>query len=161
MGNIPFQPVPLQLYGEVSVVINSIMVQASRKSIQIHNQVHADIMVTADANMLQAILRNLISNAIKFTKTGGSVEVYSEANKGYQAIRVKDNGIGIAQNISEKLFREADSMVSTNGTENEKGHGLGLLLCRYMVEKNGGTIWLDSTSGKGSTFAFTLPAAMI
>ena len=158
IGTIPFQPVSLQLYDEVSVVIDTMMALASRKTIRIRNLVCADAIVLADTNMLQAILRNLISNAVKFTKPEGNIEIRSESKDDYLLISVSDNGIGMVQEIVEKLFKEGDGMVSTSGTENEKGHGLGLLLCRYMVEKNGGTIWLESTSDKGSTFAFTLPA---
>jgi len=159
IGTIPFQPVNLQLYDEVSVVIDAMMVLASRKSIRIRNLVNADAIVLADNNMLQAIFRNLISNAVKFSKPEGVIEIRSELKEGLQVIRVSDKGIGISKEIREKLFREAEELVSTKGTDNEKGHGLGLLLCLYMVEKNGGTIWIESTSEKGSTFAFTLPAS--
>lgn len=159
VGSIPFQPVSLHLYDEVSVVADTMMVLASRKSIRIRNLVSADANVLADNNMLQAIFRNLISNAVKFTRTEGVIEIRSEIKDGFQVIRISDNGIGIPPEISAKLFMETNGLVSTNGTDNEKGHGLGLMLCRHMVEKNGGRIWLDSTCEKGSTFAFTLPAA--
>ncbi len=158
IGTMPFMPTRLQLYDEVSVVVDTMMVTASRKSIRIRNLVSADAVVQADGNMLQAILRNLIANAVKFTKPEGSIEIRSELKDNYQMVRISDNGIGIIPQISENLFKDGDGMVSTNGTENEKGHGLGLLLCRYMVEKNGGSIALESTSEKGSTFVFTLPA---
>ena len=157
IGTIPFQPANLHLYDEVSVVIDTMMVLASRKSIRIRNLVSADAMVIADNNMIQAIFRNLISNAVKFTKAEGTIEIRSEYTEGFYIIRISDNGVGIPPEISGKLFLETNGLVSTNGTENEKGHGLGLLLCRHMVEKNGGRIWLESTSVKGSTFAFTLP----
>lgn len=160
MGTIPFQPATLELYNEVSSVTDTMIAIASRKSIRIRNLVNADARVMADSNMLQAVLRNLISNAVKFTKSEGCIEIRSEAKNGFQLIRVSDNGVGVSKEISEKLFKEADGMVSTSGTDNEKGHGLGLLLCRYMIEKTGGTIWLESTSDNGSTFAFTLPVAI-
>jgi len=159
IGTMPFQPVNLELYSEVSAVIDTMIAIASRKSIRIRNLVSADAMVQADSNMLQSVLRNLISNAVKFTKTDGNIEIRSELKNGFQVIRVSDNGIGVLQEISGKLFNDASGMVSTFGTDNEKGHGLGLLLCRYMIEKTGGTIWLESTSEKGSVFAFTLPEA--
>lgn len=159
MGNIPFQPSKLELYPEVSMVTDSLMVNASKKSIRIRNLVSAEAVVTADSNMLQAILRNLISNAIKFTKPEGIIEIRSGQEDGFQVISVSDNGIGISAEISSKLFSEQNELVSSPGTENEKGHGLGLLLCRHMVEKNGGRIWLESTSPRGTTFSFTLPAA--
>jgi len=157
MGHIPFQPVNLQLYEEVSVAVDSIIVVAARKSIRIRNLVGADAVVFADSNMLQSILRNLISNAIKFSKAEGSIEIRSRTDNGSHVISVSDSGIGIPGNIREKLFSDSEGIISTNGTENEKGHGLGLLLCRYMVEKHGGRIWIESSTSKGSTFAFTLP----
>ncbi len=158
IGTMPFQPVNLELYREVSAVVNVMMAIASRKSIRIRNLVSADAIVFADSIMLQGVIRNLISNAVKFTNPEGNIEIRSELKDGFQVITVSDNGIGVSKEISEKLFSDTDGLVSTNGTDNEKGHGLGLLLCRYMIEKTGGKIWLKTTSEKGSIFAFTLPA---
>ena len=156
---MPFQPADLSLYDEVSSAVDSMMVVASKKALRIRNLVNADAIVHADSTMIQSVLRNLVSNAVKFTKPEGTIEIRSELSKSFYIIKVSDNGVGIPKEFREKLFKDADGMISTNGTDNEKGHGLGLLLCRYMVEKNGGSIWLESTSGTGSTFAFTMPAS--
>jgi len=158
MGTLKVQPTNLHLYEEVSVVVDSMMVLASRKNIRIRNLVNADALVYADSNMLQAIVRNLISNAVKFTKQEGIIQITSESENDFHLIRVSDTGTGISEGISVKLFGGSNELVSTYGTENEKGHGLGLKLCRDMVEKNGGRIWLESTSAEGSVIAFRLPA---
>jgi len=157
IGTMPFQPANLELYREVSAVIDVMMAIASRKSIRIRNLVSADAIVFADSIMLQAVIRNLISNAVKFTKSEGNIEIRSELKDGFQVVTVSDNGIGVSEEITGKLFSDSHGMVSTNGTDNEKGHGLGLPLCRYMIEKTGGRIWLEATSEKGSIFAFTIP----
>ena len=158
MGTLKVQPTNLHLYDEVSVVVDSMMVLASRKNIRIRNLVSADALVYADSNMLQSIVRNLISNAVKFTKQEGVIQITSESENDFHLIRVSDTGTGISAGISEKLFGGSNELVSTYGTENEKGHGLGLKLCRDMVEKNGGRIWLESTSAEGSVIALHLPA---
>jgi len=101
-------------------------------------------------------LRNLISNAIKFTPKKGKVEVNALTNDKYAEISVSDNGTGMTKETTAKLFR-IDANLSTQGTENERGTGLGLILCKEFVEKNGGKIWVESESGKGSTFKFILP----
>jgi signal transduction histidine kinase len=104
------------------------------------------------------VLRNLISNAIKFTHSGGQVTISSLEVNGFVEIRVSDNGIGIADNEIEKLFR-IDVKVSNRGTANERGTGLGLILCKEFVERSGGKIWVESQLEKGSNFIFTLPTS--
>jgi signal transduction histidine kinase len=101
-------------------------------------------------------LRNLISNAIKFTAKGGKVEANAVLSKKQVEITVSDNGIGMTKEIMEKLFR-IDAKLSTRGTENEKGTGLGLFLCKEFVEKHGGRISVESEPGKGSIFRIILP----
>jgi signal transduction histidine kinase len=107
--------------------------------------------------MLKTILRNLISNAIKFTRRNGKVEVKALINNNNVEIAVSDNGIGMTNETMSKLFR-IDASISTRGTENEKGTGLGLFLCKEFVEKHGGKIWVESETGKGSIFKFVLPS---
>ncbi len=158
MGTLKVQPASLQLYEEVSVVIDSMMVIASRKNIRIRNIVSADALVFADINMLQAIVRNLISNAIKFTNQEGVIQITSASENDFHVIRVSDTGTGIPGEISDNLFGGGNELLSTYGTDNEKGHGLGLKLCHDMVEINGGRIWLESTSPEGSVIAFSIPA---
>jgi len=113
-------------------------------------------MVYADSNMLRTVLRNLISNAIKFTKIGGRVFIYTMENNGFVEIAVSDNGVGISDEIMKKLFL-FDSDYTTIGTANEKGTGLGLVLCKEFIEKHGGKIWAESEEGKGCEFKFTIP----
>jgi signal transduction histidine kinase len=106
--------------------------------------------------MLRTILRNLITNAVKFTHKNGHVEVNAISSDDHVEIAVSDNGIGMSQETISKLFR-IDANLSTRGTENEKGTGLGLFLCKDFVEKHNGKIWVESEEGKGSTFKILLP----
>lgn len=157
LSRISIQPVIIDLFHEVSLVINIHAAGASKKSVQIHNTVGGNTTVFADLNMVQTILRNLLSNAIKYTPTGGRIEISAEAQDDMTIIRIRDNGIGVNPEIARLLFRD-DEFITTKGTDNEGGSGLGLLLCKQMVEKNGGKIWIESTSAQGSIFAFSLPA---
>ena len=126
------------------------------KNITMENQTDKNIVAFADPNIVNLVLRNLILNAIKFTESGGRIWVTSEDRENEIVISVSDNGIGIKPDVKEMLF-EKTSGYSTRGTANEKGTGLGLILCKEFVEKNGGRIWLKSEMGKGTTFYFTLP----
>lgn len=128
----------------------------SLKDMKLVNMVPTGIQVSADLNMLNLVLRNLIMNAIKFSDAGGLIEVAS-SNKDEQfvTVSVKDYGIGISKEVQKFLF-DKTSGYSTRGTANEKGTGLGLILCKEFVEKNGGKIWFESEEGKGSTFYFTI-----
>lgn len=107
--------------------------------------------------MLKAIFRNIVSNAIKFTESGGQIEIFAEENNEEVTITISDNGVGIKPDDLSKLF-DISQMRTTSGTNKEEGSGLGLLLCKEFVEKNGGRIWVESKYGKGSDFKFTLPA---
>lgn len=131
---------------------------AHQKGIRLSNETDEEAFVLADLNMLNLILRNLLSNAMKFTPTGGSVTVLSQEEGEFHQIIVIDDGVGISKSKIESLFT-AHQQVSTKGTGNEKGTGLGLLLCKEFVEKNGGKIWVESEEGKGSSFIFTFPKA--
>ncbi len=101
-------------------------------------------------------LRNLISNAIKFTNPKGEINVSAFQNHKFVEITVADNGIGMNKETQSRIF-DLETNVSTNGTANESGSGLGLILSKEFVEKHGGKIWVESELGKGSTFKFTLP----
>ena len=136
--------------------LNYLKSQAWDKKIRLQHQVPEPISVYADRNMISTVIRNLVNNAIKFTQQGGRVKIGAHRKNQETIIQVADNGIGIPPRKRENLFR-IDSARSTDGTNKEKGTGLGLLLCKDFVEKNGGTIWADSTPGKGSTFYFTVP----
>jgi PAS domain S-box-containing protein len=115
-----------------------------------------DIKVYADINMLKTILRNLISNAIKYTHPNGVITISAVQNQNNIEITVSDNGVGMSEETRNKLF-EIGSNITTAGTANEKGSGLGLILCREFIEIHGGEIWVNSELGKGSSFTFSLP----
>jgi signal transduction histidine kinase len=106
--------------------------------------------------MVNAIIRNLVSNALKFTESGGSIKISGRDRGEHIEIAVSDTGTGIPPEDIQKLFR-IDMHYTHIGTDGERGTGLGLNLCHDLVEKNGGSIWVESTPGKGTTFIFTLP----
>ncbi len=128
---------------------------AEHKEIVLNVHVEPDCRARADVNMVQIIFRNLISNALKFTPRGGSIDVFSRCADGDRQIFVRDSGRGV-ENV-ESLF-ELGNYSTTPGTEYEKGSGLGLHLCRDFVHANGGRLWLAESDKTGSTFAFSLPS---
>ena len=138
--------------------ISDLQAQADKKNIQILDTISENELIYADKNMLATILRNLISNAIKFTSNSGTIIISSEKQKAtnFLEISVEDTGVGIPKDRIDNLFR-IDKNTSTQGTENEIGTGLGLILCKEFVEKYNGKIWVESEEGKGSTFLFTIP----
>jgi signal transduction histidine kinase len=129
---------------------------ALHKGIVIKRELPANVILFADKDMINTVLRNLISNAIKFTNQGGEIIVSVNEEKDKLMVSVKDNGIGIPKEVIGKLFR-IDENYSTRGTANETGTGLGLMLCKEFIEKHDGEIWVESEVEKGSTFYFTLP----
>ena len=112
--------------------------------------------VYADKYMISTVMRNLISNAVKFTKSGGKITISVAKDQNVMVISVTDTGLGISKESIGKLFH-LDQNISTSGTENEKGTGLGLILCKEFVEKHAGSIWVESELEKGSAFYFTIP----
>lgn len=109
-----------------------------------------------DSRMIETVIRNLVNNAIKFTDQGGSIVIAAKDLENELEVSVTDSGVGMPKEKAEKLFSLSESS-STDGTKGEKGTGLGLLLCRELVERNGGEMHVTSEPGKGSTFAFTVP----
>ncbi|HZY80822.1 MAG TPA: tetratricopeptide repeat-containing sensor histidine kinase [Cyclobacteriaceae bacterium] len=128
------------------------------KNTQMQNLIKPGTCAKADTNMVNLVFRNLILNAIKFTEVGGIVTVAAKEKAGFVEVSISDNGVGISPDVQKILF-EKTTGYSTRGTANEKGTGLGLILCKEFVERNGGSIWLESEVGKGSTFFFTLKKA--
>jgi signal transduction histidine kinase len=129
------------------------------KQTEMINKIAPGTIAWADNNMINLVFRNLILNGIKFTEQGGEITVSSKSEKDFHVMSVHDNGVGINPEVQKILF-EKTSGYSTRGTANEKGTGLGLILCKEFVEKNGGTIWLESKPGEGSTFYFTVKKAV-
>ena len=129
---------------------------AEQKSITITNSLTPDIRVNADKAMIKSLLRNLISNAIKFTPSGGKIAILAVEKQNEIIVSVSDNGIGISKAGINNLFSIGHSY-STPGTNKEKGTGLGLILCQEYIKKNNGKIWVESEPGKGTTFYFSIP----
>lgn len=154
-GQIKFNPEKLNLS---TVIQNVLKVKASDaiiKNISL-SFIPLDINVYADQNMLKTVLRNLISNAIKFTNLNGVININTIQNQDFCEITISDNGVGMTSKTCNNLF-DIDISVTTKGTSGEKGSGLGLLLCKEFVEKHNGKINVQSELGKGSDFKFTLP----
>ena len=146
------------LLTETIQLLNSV---AEHKSIIIVNKVFKDRKVYADRELINAIIRNLLSNALKFTHKGGKITIsISESIKHMLIVNISDEGVGIPPERIEKIFNVAENQ-STPGTQNETGTGLGLILCKEFIELNKGEIWVESTIGKGSTFSFSIPTKPI
>jgi PAS domain S-box-containing protein len=156
-GLISFNPDPLVLSNEVEYIVDSTKNTARSKGINISHTVTPDCVVLADKYMFQSILRNLVSNAIKFTNSGGEIQISTTSNSdGYTIVSVRDTGIGIEQSMLNNIFSLTTKNVRS-GTEGESSSGLGLILVKQFVEKNGGKIWVESKVGTGTTFYFSLP----
>lgn len=153
---IPIHVQKLNIHTLSQENINLLSGTAHQKNIALCNAVTEDTTAYGDIDMINLVIRNLISNAIKFTDEGGSIVLSSHLQNNQCVITVKDNGIGISSENLSKLFNQ-HAHPTTKGTANEKGTGLGLILCKDFVERNGGTIWAESYKNEGSTFCFTLP----
>ena len=157
-GVTTFSPIPVSLMPKISESLESALELADKKEIEISYNIPEDLVVFADENMLGSILRNLSSNAVKFTLNGGKVAINAKPiPDDLVEIFVKDTGIGMNQEMMGNLF-QLDIDTSRTGTNKEPSTGLGLIICKEFVEKHGGKIWIESEEGKGSTFYFTLPA---
>ncbi|MFC2085272.1 ATP-binding protein [Bacteroidota bacterium] len=153
---IGFQPVQFNIYKLLSEVLELFSIKLSDKGIKLKNKLPEDIEGFADPDMIRTVLRNLLSNAINFTKKDGIITINFEKTGKEIVIKVLDTGVGIKQENLTKLFRIEEKYIGIN-TEGEKGTGLGLILCKEFIEKNKGRIWALSSPGKGSTFMFTIP----
>ena len=151
-----FNPVRINLREVIDSEFQSFNSTANQKKITLEHSVDPYLCVTADFDMVKTIFRNLISNAIKYTPTGGNISVSASDGKQFVKIEICDNGIGMSQKTKEKLFK-IDEFHSTLGTNNEKGSGLGLLFCKEFLDLHGGKIRIESEPGNGSKFIFTLP----
>lgn len=157
-AELVMNPEPLQLSEivEENIVLMETLVRD--KGIIVSQDIDEGLVVLADRNMLNIILRNLISNSIKFSNTGNVVKIFGSREAGKALISVKDEGIGMSQETQIKIFQRREGY-STRGTDQEKGTGLGLTLCIEFIRKMGGAYFVESEEGKGTTFSFTLPLA--
>jgi PAS domain S-box-containing protein len=155
-GRVKFTPVEVVVDKIIFDTIDLFREPAHTKNISLTFAEASDIKAFADVNMIESVLRNLISNSIKFTKPGGNIIVRTKVEQKACTVTIEDNGCGIPKDDIEKIFSIGDH-ISTNGTNDEKGSGLGLILCKEFVNKNGGKIWAESEINVGSKFNFTLP----
>jgi len=151
-----FNPVKINLQELMNDELEGFNTATAQKQITINHSIVPNLYITADLQMTKTIFRNLISNAIKFTYTGGNIQISATEGKKFVEIEIKDNGTGIPEKTLKKLFK-TDKSRSLSGTNNEQGTGLGLLFCKEFVGLHGGKIWVESEPGKGSKFKFTLP----
>ncbi|MDX9845710.1 MAG: tetratricopeptide repeat-containing sensor histidine kinase [Tenuifilaceae bacterium] len=155
-SSIQFLPVEHPLYRIVNDELFFATQKAKEKNIEILNEIQEDLVVYADSNMLKTVIRNLVSNALKFTPEGGTICIVAKKEVASLLISVSDSGMGIEPHIKEKLFT-GEAGVTTASTSGEKGTGLGLMICRDFIKKHGGEIWVESKPGHGATFFFRLP----
>ena len=158
-GLITANPELFPLMPNVKSSMDSVKDAATKKGIEISTDMPADLVVFADERMLDGILRNLSTNAVKFTLKGGKIIIAANPiPDGDIEISVTDTGIGMTKEMAENIFR-LDVNTSRKGTDGEPSTGLGLIICKEFVEKQGGKLWVESEVGKGSTFYFTLPGS--
>lgn len=155
-GKISFKPALVNLKSLADDTIDFLSDNAARKSISLENKIHGNIDAKADPVMMELIIRNLLSNGIKFTPKGGTVTIGARDERDLTRVFVEDTGVGIPEEDRKKLFR-LEYNYSTKGTQKEAGTGLGLLLCKEFIGLHGGEIWVESIVGEGSTFSFTIP----
>jgi two-component system sensor histidine kinase/response regulator len=155
-GALTYQPQPINICWFIARNVELLTLPARKKQITLQNLVTEELFVYADFNMVDTVVRNLISNAIKFTHPGGSVTISAQQGEQFIEIAVADTGIGIEEEHLSELFR-IDVRYKRTGTDMEEGTGLGLILCKEFIEKHGCEIWVESQVGKGTTFRFSLP----
>lgn len=156
MNRIECIPVSFHLSKMVEALVNNLNNIAYRKDIKIKYNINPEIKVFADFSMTETIIRNLLTNSIKFTPIGGLIEIQANTDKQFVDISVIDNGVGIKESELDRLFK-INVKYSRNGTLGESGTGLGLIICKELVEKNKGKISVKSSKGIGSTFTVSLP----
>lgn len=155
-GNIEFKPERFDLSAVLQQNKELLQAQAQNKKITLESDYADTLTVNAHKHSVNTVVRNLVSNAIKFTPEGGTITLGMKQSANQVIVSIKDNGVGMPPEVIQKLFR-IDTKHTTKGTADEKGTGLGLILCKEFIEKNGGKIWVESEVGKGSVFSFTLP----
>jgi two-component system CheB/CheR fusion protein len=152
-----YTPAQIELASSVRKVFDLLNETAESKNIHLQSEIKDNITVFADGKMLLSILQNIVSNSIKHTARGGKVTAYVKRKKDKIIVEIKDTGIGMSKEVLKQLF--APQIDTLSHTRKEiKGAGIGLLLIKGFVNKNGGEIWVESTEGKGTSFFFSLPA---
>lgn len=159
-GALEIKPEPLSLRALVQANVELLQKMADNKNIQIISEVPGTFWGYAGRNQMNTVLRNLISNALKFTNPGGQVKITASEWKDALEIAIHDTGVGISEEVLQKLFK-IEHKHTTLGTAKETGTGLGLMLCKEFIDQNGGNLSVESEEGKGSTFRFTLPKAQV
>ncbi|MDQ2178628.1 tetratricopeptide repeat-containing sensor histidine kinase [Marinifilum sp. D714] len=157
-GELEFNPVQFDLHHLVQSNLIIFKLKAADKAIKLSSDIAPHTEAYGDINMVSTILRNLISNALKFTEPNGDINISAEIQDEFVFLKVKDSGIGISKENQEKLFK-LDCNYTTVGTADETGSGLGLILCKEFAERNGGDIWVESEENKGSEFILSLKIA--
>ncbi|HKJ31126.1 MAG TPA: hybrid sensor histidine kinase/response regulator [Balneolales bacterium] len=157
MGKIQVDPENIDLNEIITNNVNLFKTNAREKSITIKQNTDDEIKVYADKNMVDAVIRNVLSNSIKFTNDGGIINITSNSKNGSKYVSIKDNGIGMPKKTLDNLF-SVKNINSSKGTRNEKGTGLGLLLCKQMLDQNNGVLNVESEQGKGTNVQIILPA---
>ncbi len=155
-GQMSYNPEYFNINSELHSTLSLLRQTALNKNIEFSYEIDNILSVTADKNMLSTIIRNIVSNAIKFTERGGSIQLKTASEVKNINFTIQDTGIGMDESIVRKLF-SIDKSIGRKGTANEEGTGLGLLLCKEMIDKHKGTIRVESKPGKGTTFTFSLP----
>jgi two-component system CheB/CheR fusion protein len=151
-----FSPTKLKLTEYIDKIFETLKEAASINTINLHHEIEENASVFADSKMLISIIQNIVSNAIKHTEKGGSITVSAKKEEDKIIVQIKDTGVGMSKEIIEKLFTPQIKTLSAT-RKNNKGAGIGLLLVKGFLEKNGGEIWVESIEGEGSSFYFTLP----
>jgi len=159
-GDLTFNPINFDLSFIINQNIELVNLKAREKKIKLTHTLSDDLSTYADVNMVDTVLRNLISNALKFTPSGGEINISAEKIGDDIILTVSDSGVGMSQEVLNNLFSISHKHTSL-GTHNEKGSGLGLILCKDMIAQNDGSITVESEIGKGSRFIVTLPSAYI
>ena len=156
-GVMEYHPEDIKLFDIGEENRNLFLAKSEQKSVTLVNAIPRETRAFADYSMINTVIRNLVSNALKFTTAGDHIEIAAFQRDSLIELSVRDTGIGIAPEDMKKLFR-IDVQHSNIGTAGERGTGLGLILCQELVERNGGAIWVESQPGQGATFRLTLPA---
>jgi signal transduction histidine kinase len=151
------QKTEIDLYQEVESMKDFFSTSLKKKGLVFNNKISKDFQIYMDSNALKLVTRNLISNAIKFCNSGDEISISATRQDGYDRVCIQDSGVGMSKDIVRRLFNNS-SIISSVGTQKEKGNGVGTVLCRTFIEENGGTIWVDySEENFGTRICFEVP----